>query len=185
MKSFVVAALVVLCTPLCGAMTFPPRTLELQRRARSPTASASAPFSYHRLDHIVLRCKNMNETLKFYLDILGATPEWLGRFDGTLHHIRVGDSLIDLIAHDCELAFAKGDSVAALSTLDHFALRADYCADEAERWFHDHDVPVVTSGIRFGSDGSGHSIYVKDPEGNTVELKAGTLEDGESLIEVD
>ena len=32
---------------------------------------------------------------------------------------------------------------------------------------------AVNSGERFGADGQGFSLYVQDPEGNTVELKAG------------
>ena len=112
--------------------------------------------------------------LRFYLDVLGATPEWLDRFDGTLHHVRVGDSLIDLLASDCALAFEKELPAAAKSTLDHFALRCDsFAVEDAERWFQSHGVPVVTSGTRFGADGQGFSLYVKDPEGNTVELKTG------------
>ena len=78
-----------------------------ERATRAAIMAARPPFTYRRLDHIVLRCASIEEMLRFYVDVLGATPEWLNRFDGTLHHVRVGDSLIDLVASDCKLAFAK------------------------------------------------------------------------------
>ena len=34
-----------------------------------------------------------------------------------------------------------------------------------------HGVEVVEEGRRYGADGDGFSLYVRDPEGNTVELK--------------
>ena len=34
-----------------------------------------------------------------------------------------------------------------------------------------HCVAVVEEGRRYGADGDGFSLYVRDPEGNTVELK--------------
>jgi len=32
-------------------------------------------------------------------------------------------------------------------------------------------VAIVEEGQRYGADGEGLSLYVRDPEGNTVELK--------------
>src|SRR5207302_4200881 len=34
-----------------------------------------------------------------------------------------------------------------------------------------HGVEVVEEGQRYGADGTGFSLYVRDPRGNTVELK--------------
>jgi glyoxylase I family protein len=34
------------------------------------------------------------------------------------------------------------------------------------------------SNNRYGAEGFGPSIYINDPEGNRVELKAGVAEDG-------
>jgi glyoxylase I family protein len=34
-----------------------------------------------------------------------------------------------------------------------------------------HGVTITDSGRRYGAEGDGPSIYVLDPEGNTVELK--------------
>lgn len=69
---------------------------------------SSPPFRYRKLDHVVLRCARIDRMLRFYVDVLGAKPEWTDRFNGTLHHLRVGDSLIDLVTSDCDFAFANG-----------------------------------------------------------------------------
>ena len=34
-----------------------------------------------------------------------------------------------------------------------------------------HGVAVVESGPRYGAEGEGPSLYVRDPEGNVIELK--------------
>ena len=46
-------------------------------------------------------------------------------------------------------------------------------AEILERWAlaTPHHVAVVEEGPRYGADGDGFSLYVRDPEGNTIELK--------------
>ena len=34
-----------------------------------------------------------------------------------------------------------------------------------------HGVAIIDEGQRFGAEGNGTSLYLQDPEGNTVELK--------------
>ncbi len=64
--------------------------------------------------------------------------------------------------------------VLAGSSCSHLALRCDdFDADEATAWLESHSVEVINSGSRFGADGQGFSLYVRDPEGNVVELKKG------------
>jgi len=60
----------------------------------------------------------------------------------------------------------------AFRNLDHFALQVRPF-DEAAIRAHlaAHGVAIVEEGPRYGADGDGFSLYVRDPEGNTVELK--------------
>lgn len=56
--------------------------------------------------------------------------------------------------------------------LDHVCLRlAEY--DEAALRAHliAHGVEVGEAGARYGAEGEGPSLYLRDPEGNMVELK--------------
>lgn len=66
-----------------------------------------------------------------------------------------------------------------MTGLDHVVLRVADLAlaitpfDEAAIRAHlaEHAVEITDSGQRYGAEGDGPSIYVKDPEGNIVELK--------------
>jgi glyoxylase I family protein len=57
--------------------------------------------------------------------------------------------------------------------LDHFCLgiEADDL-DQVVRHLRDHSIEVISEpALRYGARGMGRSIYVRDPEGNVVELK--------------
>lgn len=109
--------------------------------------------------------------------------------------MRAGDALIDLLSYDeTELTKEEGqqsvlrmhgggqgmnvssvseiDFSADVSTLDHLCLRIE-AFDEANigRFLNDHNVQVVSSGIRKGADGSGPAVYINDPKRNVIELK--------------
>ena len=56
--------------------------------------------------------------------------------------------------------------------MDHFAIQVKPYDDEAIRaYLSQHNVELGSTLIRGGAEGEGPAIYVKDPEGNTVELK--------------
>lgn len=144
------------------------------------------PFRFRRLDHVVLRCRDIAAMTAFYVGTLGCEADWLGRFNGTLTHLRVGESLIDLVQAGCALSFEDpasareegpvGELQLRPSSLDHVALRCDdYDPRAAEAWLASRGAEVIASGPRYGADGNGHSVYVRDPEGNVVELKCGPL----------
>jgi catechol 2,3-dioxygenase-like lactoylglutathione lyase family enzyme len=58
------------------------------------------------------------------------------------------------------------------STLDHFALQLGRF-DAAAIFAHlaAHGIEHGETAERYGAKGIGPSIYIKDPDGNTVELK--------------
>ena len=125
MRSSELVLLLASCAT-CAALVKVVPKLRAQRRCRSPRLCSDATpnsfFRFRKLDHVVLRCKNVETMQNWYLNVLGAAPEWLNRFDGALSHVRVGDSLIDLVAMDCSLAFAKGEPRTESSALDHIAI---------------------------------------------------------------
>ena len=95
-------------------------------------AKAETPFTFQRLDHIVIRCRDTQKMLDFYVGVLGAEPEWVGRMDGALSHLRIGSSLIDLQGYEAPGGLklhaggkgteAKPEIDATKGTLDHFAI---------------------------------------------------------------
>jgi catechol 2,3-dioxygenase-like lactoylglutathione lyase family enzyme len=124
------------------------------------------------IDHLVLRVKDIEAMRRFYCDVLGAThvayrPEF------GLSHLRAGRSMIDLVEADGPVGRQGGAAPGKEGrNMDHFCLRVEpfdpaAIAAHLER----HGVAVGEIRNRFGAEGNGMSIYLADPEGNTVELK--------------
>ncbi len=122
------------------------------------------PFAIKQLDHVVLRVSDLERAIRFYEEVLGCKEERRVESIG-LVQLRAGASLIDLIA-------ASGDAAAGAPNMDHFALRIDPW-DEAAIKAHlaGHGVEAGEAVQRYGAEGDGPSIYITDPDGNTVELK--------------
>ena len=121
-------------------------------------------FSIRRLDHVVLRVADLDRAIAFYQDVLGCREE--RRVESiSLVQLRAGESLIDLI-------LAESSPDAGTGNMDHFALRIDPFDEAAlRRHLEGHGVAVGEVASRYGAEGSGPSLYIEDPDGNTVELK--------------
>ena len=139
-----------------------------------------APFELAGLDHVVLRVADLDRSIAFYGEVLGCPVE--RRLDELgLVQLRAGAALIDLVGLDTPLGRAGGDAVADEGrNVDHFALTL-VAFDEGAIREHlaSHAVDAGETGERYGATGFGPSIYLKDPDGNTVELKGPPAEDGE------
>ena len=124
------------------------------------------------IDHVVLRVVDVDRAVRFYTEVLGCTVEKLQLAIG-LHQLRAGRALIDLVSVDGKLGQAGGAAPAAEGrNMDHFCLRVEPW-DEAAilAWLDSHGVEHGGVESRNGAEGEGPSIYLKDLDGNTVELK--------------
>ena len=130
------------------------------------------PFGIHGLDHLVIRCVDLEAMTEFYCGVLGCTVDRYNKEFG-LFQIRAGAHLIDLIPVDGKLGTKGGSAPSGDGlNLDHFAIRIEPFSETKLRdYFVHHNIQIVEAGSRYGADGNGPSIYVLDPEGNTVELK--------------
>tara|TARA_A100001037_G_C14979187_1_gene557270 strand:- start:294 stop:713 length:420 start_codon:yes stop_codon:yes gene_type:complete len=127
-------------------------------------------FKSVRLDHIVLRVDDLEKMITFYLRLLDGVIE--RKLDVGLVQIRANEVLLDLIPIDSELGRGKGRNLSQGGNLDHFCLRVDPFDEELikERAIQAGGTPDDVSE-RYGADGFGPSMYIKDPEGNVIELK--------------
>ena len=125
-----------------------------------------------RIDHVVLRTAQLEAMLEFYARVLGVKLE-RSLEDLGLYQLRAGASLIDIV--DVEGPIGKPGGAApgrSGRNLDHFCLKvADF--DVAAIGDHLRRCGVETGEVaqRYGAEGTGPSIYIQDPDGNTVELK--------------
>jgi glyoxylase I family protein len=131
------------------------------------------PIMATGLDHVVLRVADLERAMHFYRDILCCPIDKI-QADIGLWQLRAGSALIDLVPLDGKLGRAGGAGPGAEGqNLDHFCLRLASWDEPALRAHLDrHGIAIVESGPRYGAEGTGPSIYVKDPDGTTVELKA-------------
>ncbi|HEX9993074.1 MAG TPA: VOC family protein [Acidimicrobiales bacterium] len=114
-------------------------------------------------DHLVLNVADVERSLAWYRDVLGLAPErveeWR-RGEAPFPSVRVSaGTVIDLIA-----GARSGENV------DHLCLTlapVDLAELAASGRFEVLEGPVP----RWGARGVGTSLYVRDPDGNTVELR--------------
>ncbi len=130
------------------------------------------PIRIQGFDHIVLRIADKAAMLAFYEDVLGLTVD-RDRPDLGLTHVRAGAQMIDLVTVDGVIGRLGGAAPAAEGrNLDHFALHIEPFDEPAIRaHLAARGVEIVEEGQRYGASGDGYSLYIRDPEGNTVELK--------------
>lgn len=124
------------------------------------------------IDHLVLRIRDERTMLAFYGEVLGCTLE-KRQDDIGLIQLRAGNALIDLVPAHGPLGRRGGPPPERDGhNLDHFCLRLDPF-DEAAIRHHlsAHGVEAGELKQRYGAEGTGPSLYLQDPEGNTVELK--------------
>lgn len=129
------------------------------------------------IDHLVLRVVDIERVLRFYCDVLGCTVERRQESIG-LVQLRAGRSLLDLVPVDGKLGRAGGAPPGPEGrNLDHFCFRVEpFDADAIRKRLAEHGVASGPVESRYGAEGTGPSIYVKDPEGNVVELKGPPME---------
>nr|WP_211260656.1 VOC family protein [Pseudoxanthomonas dokdonensis] len=135
------------------------------------------PFAVQRIDHVVLRVADLERSQAWYAQVLGCDVV-RRRDDLELLHLRAGTSMIDLISVDGPLGSAGGAAAGSEArNVDHLCLRIGPF-DEASLLRHLDACGVSTRGpasANFGAEGDGLSLYFRDPDGNTIELKGPSL----------
>ena len=116
------------------------------------------------LDHIVLLVADVECSLTWYLDVVGLEPVRVDLWreqKAPFPSVRINDgTIIDLVGGE-----------RAGTNMDHLCLvvdRADVDAIVGDAHFTVVDGP----GSRYGARGDGWSVYVLDPDGNTVEFRS-------------
>ena len=126
------------------------------------------------IDHIVLRTTKLGEMLDFYSEFLGCKVDRETSEETGLTQLRAGNALIDLVVVDSSLGKLGGGAPTQTETnVDHFCLQLKPISEEEIR------VQLESKGVefeefndRYGAQGFGKSVYIKDPEGNVVELRS-------------
>ena len=121
------------------------------------------------LDHLVLTVTDIMTTRRFYEDVLGMESTSFEASDGmTRWALRVGAQKINL--HQAGREFSPKARQAAPGTADLCFLSDTAIADWLS-YLLAHGTAVETGPVpRMGATGPLTSIYLRDPDGNLIEL---------------
>jgi catechol 2,3-dioxygenase-like lactoylglutathione lyase family enzyme len=116
------------------------------------------------LDHVVLRVADAEASMRWYRDVLGLEPvrleEWR-RGEAPFVSMRVDEATI--------LDLQEGERTGV--NADHVCLTVDEAID-LDALAGSGELDVVRGPMRlFGARGWGRGFYVRDPDGNVVELR--------------
>jgi glyoxylase I family protein len=122
------------------------------------------PFQFERIDHLVLRTKNVDRLVNFYCGLGCRVVREVEKIQ--LVQLAAGESMIDIV-------FAGEKSGAPERNLDHFALRiSPFDAEAIVAFCQKKGIPAeAPEFLLLGADGFGPAVYIEDPDGNRLELK--------------
>jgi glyoxylase I family protein len=134
-------------------------------------AGSAPPFALEGLDHVVLLVEGMAAAERFYREVIGCTVDRALPEYGMLQ-LRAGAALIDLVDIASEQGAWGRPDAAGGRNMDHVCIATGPWDESAMRaHLAAHGVPIIEEGQRYGARGEGLSFYVRDPSGNTIELK--------------
>lgn len=130
-------------------------------------------FEIAAIDHLVLRTTRLQAMIDFYNTVLGCAVEKDRREELGLVQLRAGSGLIDLVDVNSLLGQTGGGPPGdSGNNLDHFCLQVDVVSEQdiLDR-LAEHGIDHGDLEQRYGAQGYGNSVYLSDPDGNTVELR--------------
>jgi catechol 2,3-dioxygenase-like lactoylglutathione lyase family enzyme len=115
------------------------------------------------LDHVVLRCADVERSLAWYTDVLGLPAERAEEW-------RRGEVFFPSVRIDAGTILDLFPAAPEGTNVDHFCVVIEPTDLDAAARSGTFDV-VDGPATRWGAQGDGTSLYVRDPDGNVVELR--------------
>ena len=134
------------------------------------------PINIVQIDHVVIRVNNLEQMIDFYTEVLGCRLE-RGPGEMRLAQLRAGSSLIDLVDAKGPLGKQGGDLPDRNApNMDHVCLQIKpWDVNAINTHLKEHGVEPGNIANRYGAEGHGPSMYINDPEGNSIELKGPSI----------
>tara|TARA_A100001037_G_C14751297_1_gene457663 strand:+ start:142 stop:537 length:396 start_codon:yes stop_codon:yes gene_type:complete len=117
--------------------------------------------SHTGMRHVAIRCQNLEETVKFYTDIIGMKIEW--QPDPDNYYLTSGND--NLALHRI-----KEQTPSDIDRLDHVGFFVDH-PNEIDKWY-DH---LIACGVTLLQSPKTHrdgakSLYCEDPDGTVIQI---------------
>jgi catechol 2,3-dioxygenase-like lactoylglutathione lyase family enzyme len=115
------------------------------------------------LDHVVINCADVERSISFYCDVLGLAPERVDEW-------RRGAAPFPSARIDATTIIDLFPKMPTGQNADHLCLVVE--PTDLESLKNGGRFTVVSGpNQRWGAQGDGTSLYVLDPDGNTIELR--------------
>lgn len=111
----------------------------------------------------------VEEALRFYQDVFGFEPEKLDAYqDGerTSFAFRLGETSLLHVRPKDDFERPSGRNY------DHFCVVLEASIEEIRALMEEHDIEVRRESTPFGATGRAPAVYIEDPFGYVIEVKA-------------
>ncbi|MER5974753.1 VOC family protein [Streptomyces sp. NPDC002055] len=126
-------------------------------------AGEAASLRVKAFDHLVLNVEDIERSLDFYTGPLGLEPVGVAEW-------RAGETPFPSVRITPETIIDLAESPRGTSNVNHICLTVEPLDWDA--FIASTTVPVLDGPVdRSGARGTARSVYVQDPDGNTVELR--------------
>ena len=135
--------------------------------------SINRPFRILGIDHVVIRTTDIDRALTFYCDVLGCEVERKVNHLGLIQ-LRAGTAMIDLLDVNSSKVrqVVSNSNSSSGHVVDHICLQIEnFENDHLMEYFKAQNIDFGDVTQRYGANGYGPSLYIIDPDGNTLELK--------------
>ncbi|MBS9715425.1 VOC family protein [Pseudohalocynthiibacter aestuariivivens] len=121
------------------------------------------------LDHLVLTVRNIEQTTDFYTEVLGMTAEEFYPSDGSRRTaLKFGKQKINLHLAGAEF---EPKAQAPVSGSADLCFLSDVPLPEWEAYLTASGIPIEDGSVaRNGATGPIQSLYIRDPDGNLIEI---------------
>ncbi len=115
-----------------------------------------------RIDHLNLTVADIERSVEFYERVLGMKAESMGEGRAAIYF---GQQKIHLDAAGGRLAMSSEKRMPA-----HICFITEASIDEVKPYLESCGVPVRMEGPRAGAVGTIQSVYIDDPDRNSIEI---------------
>lgn len=121
------------------------------------------------IDHLVLTVADIDQTITFYRDVLGMASEQFQPSDGSIRWaLTFGTQKINL--HPANAPFAPAARLPTPGSAD-LCFLSDAPLDVWQSHLGDFGIETISGPVaRTGATGPIMSIYLRDPDGNLIEI---------------
>ena len=128
-------------------------------------AAPGAAIVVERLDHLVLTVRDFDASCAFYIRVLGMAEE---RFEGNRRALRFGNQKLNL--HEYGHEISPKATVPTPGSADLCFVVTTPLEAVLAHLAHCGVVPELGPVLRTGALGPIQSVYLRDPDGNLIEL---------------